>query len=429
MNKFNVIWKEAYFRNIKSPGFLFSLVMPLIMLAIFGFVTNLLSSEAERNAQATIGIVASDKTLLNNVVENYKGSLVLKATDDTQEAIKQLNAAETKGILSLVRDEKGTIVSVFNQVANSGNIDLSSVNLLLSQIQMSELAQKMNLSPNEVSTLVNSQVYTTVNKVDEKALENHQLVTVDEGNVKQFIRQGIAYIAVFLLYMFIVMFANMGGQEIASEKGTRMMEVILSSVDAKIHFLGKLFGITLVVMTMLFTYIGYAAVGLKFADTKFIADLLKGNDIMLLAGDLLVVTLIFLALGSIMFLALSAFAGSIVSKVEDVQRTMMPIVLVVILGFYLGMFALNAPHNSVVVISSFIPFLSPFVLPFRLAVGTVNIAELSTIIGLNIAFTVLVVWISIVFYKTNVLIYSDRGPLQVLKQSFVVLKSEKKLKD
>lgn len=425
MSKYWVIFKETYLRNIKSPGFIIMLVMPIIASVIIGFVSNLVSNEQQKANEATISIVSPNQELVQLVKSNNSSKLTVEEAT-MQQAIDQLKNNDVAGILTVEMDESGTLHSTFNRKSNSDSVNMTEIDALLTQIQVSYRAKQMNLTAEQVASLTNTKITTETNKIDEKALENNELVIADAGSDKEFFRQGVAYVSAFILYFFLLTFSSMSGQEIASEKGTRMMEIILSSVDAKVHFLGKLSGISAVVLTMLFAYGAYAVIGFNLMDTSFLSAILKGNDILTIAGDLLLVTGIFVLIGSLMFLTLSALAGSMVSKVEDVQKTMTPLIFSVIIGFYIGMFAVNAPNNALVVVSSFIPVLSPFIIPFRLATGAIDTVQLLTIIGVNVLFTVLIVFISIVFYKTNVLIYSDRGPLQVLKQSFTILRSEKK---
>lgn len=102
-----------------------------------------------------------------------------------------------------------------------------------------------------------------------------------------------------------------------------------------------------------------------------------------------------------------------------------PIIFTALAGFYIGMYAMTSTNNPIVRIGSQIPLFTPFVMPFRIAAETVSNPEIVLSIIISIIFMVLCLWFSAVFYKSNVLIYSDKGLINTFKRSFALWKSEK----
>ena len=127
-----------------------------------------------------------------------------------------------------------------------------------------------------------------------------------------------------------------------------------------------------------------------------------------------------------MYMFIAAFLGSLITKAEDVNRAATPLTLVVLLGFYIGFFAMAVPENPVVVVSSFIPLLTPFVMPFRIATNTVSNLHVWLSVGGSVLFTVLLAYVSLIFYRANVLIYSDTNVWNTIKQSWTLIRSENK---
>ena len=127
-----------------------------------------------------------------------------------------------------------------------------------------------------------------------------------------------------------------------------------------------------------------------------------------------------------MFMFIAAFLGSLITKTEDINRAATPLSLIVVLGFYIGLFAMAQPENIVVVVSSFIPLLTPFVMPFRIATNTVSNFHVWLSIGGSVLFTVILAYVSLIFYRANVLIYSDTNFVNTLKQSWALVRSENK---
>jgi len=128
----------------------------------------------------------------------------------------------------------------------------------------------------------------------------------------------------------------------------------------------------------------------------------------------------------IMFMFIAAFLGSLITKTEDINRAQSPLILIVMLGFYLGFFSMVQPENIIVVVSSFIPLLTPFVMPFRIATNTASSLHVWLSIGGTVLFTVALAYVSLIFYRANVLIYSDTSFFQTLKQSWTLIRSENK---
>ncbi|WP_051912525.1 ABC transporter permease [Carnobacterium funditum] len=99
------------------------------------------------------------------------------------------------------------------------------------------------------------------------------------------------------------------------------MEIVLSSVSSSVHFFGKLIGILLVCLTQVVIYgvIGFIAyqVGKEF---EIVQTIMQGIDIKELLQGLLGYSAIYFVLGIILYSAIAAFLGSLVSKIEDVNK-------------------------------------------------------------------------------------------------------------
>ena len=220
-------------------------------------------------------------------------------------------------------------------------------------------------------------------------------------------------------------------QEIATEKGSRIMEIVLSSISATQHFFGKMIGIGLVILTQLAIYVVLFFVGrfifnqmnfdLSFLSLPFsLSEMLsKAMNDLLLGG-------LFALIGILTYSSLAGFLGSLVSKVEDVNKVSAPLILLGVVGFYIGMYALASTNNAIVKIGSLVPFFTPFVMPFRVAAETVTSTEILLSIVITIVFMVICLWVSAMFYKSNVLVTSDKGLFATLKRSYQLLKSERK---
>lgn len=207
------------------------------------------------------------------------------------------------------------------------------------------------------------------------------------------------------------------------------MEIILSSASATNHFFGKLTGVMLVLLTQVGIYalVGGAAY-LYFRDSDFVQSIIGGIDLLSIFRELMGFTLIFFIVGVLMYVVLAAFFGSLATKMEDVNKAVTPIIFLALTGFYVGIFAFSAPDNLFVAVFSYIPLFTPFVMPFRIAADTVTTLGVWLSIAGTVIFAVLISVISLAFYRSNVLIYSDTNLLGTIKRSWNIMKSNRKAK-
>src|SRR5690625_6706802 len=101
--------------------------------------------------------------------------------------------------------------------------------------------------------------------------------------------------------------------------------------------------------------------------------------------------------------------GSLVSRVEDLQQLLMPMFILIIIGFFIAMFGLNVPEATFITISSFIPFFSPMIMFLRVGMLEVPAWEIALSIGILIGTIVILGLIGARIYRGGVLMYGPRS--------------------
>jgi len=100
-----------------------------------------------------------------------------------------------------------------------------------------------------------------------------------------------------------------------------------------------------------------------------------------------------------------------------------------LIGYMIGItFGTNDPQNIVVKVTSFIPLISSYIMPVRLATETASTMEAIVSLVILAVFGIILTIFSARLYKSNVLVYSEGGMIQSLKQSISILKNEQKHK-
>ena len=243
--------------------------------------------------------------------------------------------------------------------------------------KLNELQDQLNRSAANLSQEQEKRLGQTVNfteKIDESK-ENKKMI-------QTFAAAGLG----FFLYMILITYASVTAQEVASEKGTKIMEVVFSSIRASHYFYARMLALLLVILTHIGIYVvgGLAAI-LLFKDLPILAQ----SGILNHLGEAFSLnTLLFVLVSLFMYVVLAAFLGSMVSRPEDAGKALSPLMILIIAGF-VGVTSLGAAGDNLVLkIGSYIPFISTFFMPFRAINGYASGLEAWISLAITVVFAV-----------------------------------------
>ncbi len=256
--------------------------------------------------------------------------------------------------------------------------------------------QQLNLSADEAETLLNAQTV-----IDEVSLKKDDS---GKSSASKMIGIGVSYVMGFLIYLFVITYASMITTDIASEKGSRVLEVLMASIRPNQHLMGKIVSVFLLGFTQIVILVVTALVGLKLAKADLwstAADMLKD-----LSGAYIWIVIGFFLLTMLLYLTLGALMGSLVSKVEEAGQATMPLMMLMMAGFFSLVYGMTNPDTILVKILSFVPFTSGMLMPLRYSSTDLSLSM--AIISLAILFITLVVvfMATVALYRRSVLTYS-----------------------
>ena len=417
MSKFWVIAKDVYKKNVKSVSFLILILAPFLMGAFYYF-TGQLAGSSDVN---TIGVYSEDAAVGQAFTQLDHKDYDFKVVPSKKAAEKDLAKEKLDAFLVLTNKGDSFSGEIFTE-SSLGQTTQLMIQQLLTQMQSNVRAQKMGLSAQEVGSLSQSAQLNTQKVSFDKS---GTMTSVDDHSSLQMI---VTNVSAIILFIFVVTYSSIIAQEIASEKGTRIMEVILSSTKAQTHFYGKLTGVLLVALTQLLIYglmiiFGYQ----KFKDMDIVKQFLGDASLESLFGPFLIFSAIFVILGILLYAVLAALCGSLVNKAEDTSKAIIPVTYLSMGAYFLALFVgMFDPQNIALKICSYIPFFSSFAMPVRLANDTASISSAIVSVVILAVFTVFLMLISSGLYKSNVLVYNENGVIAALKQSLSMMKAEKK---
>lgn len=418
MNKFWVIALDVYKKNIKSVSFLIMILAPFLLM---GVMYAAISFSGGFSGPDKIAIVSDDSALAEQFSQVELEDYDFKAVATQKDAEKQLKSGDIEAFLVLTTTGGEIGGTLYSESSLGSTTDLT-IQQMLNGIQSSINAGKLNLTADQVASLQQSANF-------EKAKVNFdQDGKMTTGIDNTAVQSAISFVLTIVLWIIIITYASIIAQEIASEKGTRIMEVILSSTRAQTHFYGKLTGVILVAFTQILIYaVGAVVAYNQFKDLAMVKEFLANFSIDSILGSFLWFTIVFIVLGIFVYSVLAALCGSLVSKPEDTPKAVQPIIYLAMIGYFIGL-SLGAadPQNIIIKITSYIPLISSFIMPIRLATETASTAEGMISLAVLLVFGILLTLFSAKLYKSNVLVYSEGGMFKSLKQSISILKNEQK---
>ena len=370
-------------------------ISPFLFLGISGGIAYLQGSSMAKNDKVavvtTVPSVAEGLKNVNGVNFDYKDEASAK------EAIKD---EKLKGYLT-IDQEDSVLKAVYHGETSLENGIKFAVTGTLNELQNQLNRSTASLSQEQEKRLAQTIQFTE--KIDE-AKEN-----------KKFIQTMAAGALGFFLYMILITYAGVTAQEVASEKGTKIMEVVFSSIRASHYFYARMMALFLVILTHIGIYVvgGLAAI-LLFKDLPFLAQ----SGILNHLGDAFSLnTLLFILISLFMYVVLAAFLGSMVSRPEDSGKALSPLMILIIGGFF-GVTALGAAGDNLILkIGSYIPFISTFFMPFRTINGYANGLEAWISLAITIAFAVTATVFIGRMYASLVLQTDDLGIWKTFKRA------------
>lgn len=405
MNKLGLLVKQLYLQKIKSKSFI---LLTLLYLAIIAVAVNWSSIK---------GIFTDDnKYVTIALVDDTKLDLAKQFPSDKEVKFKVVKESK-KEVDALVKKEKydaAVYLTSRNQqlaveLATAKSLDLqvqSKIDALAENAGKVYSVQQLNLSAEQAAKIL--QTNTVVKQVDLQEKTSNKTAEEKSAGIL------IAYIMGFLIYLFVTSYLSMITTDIASEKGSRVLEVLMASVKPSTHLFSKLIGVFLTGLTQIVILAVGAYILIQFTAKKSVTDSLQEMLGQLPATYFIYVILFFL-LSIILFLLIGALAGSLVSKVEEASQVMMPGVFIMLIGFYVMLSGISNPDSLLIKVFSYIPFTSGMLMTLRL--GATDISTVSVWISLAILFATvaLLFTISVTFYKRSVLTYSSGGIMQKIK--------------
>ncbi|MEY8509214.1 ABC transporter permease [Lachnospiraceae bacterium 42-17] len=214
------------------------------------------------------------------------------------------------------------------------------------------------------------------------------------------------YIMIFALYMVILLYGQMIATNVATEKSSRAMELLITSAKPVSMMFGKVIASCLAGFVQLIAVFGSAILFYTINKEQW-ADNMIVQSIFDMPVSLLAYMLIFFVLGFFIYAFLYGAIGSTASKLEDINTSVMPITMLFIIAFMVVMFSLASGNvdNALMKVCSYVPFTSSMAMFTRIAMSTVPWYEILISVAILIGSVAGIGVISAKIYRVGVLLY------------------------
>lgn len=348
-------------------------------------------------------LVAADASVESEVQEAFKAAFPgynVQFTSDSVDEIREKIDKEEAECAFVLKDITDYTYIVGNLSMYDDNMDIAD-ETLLNLYRMKTMAEK-GIAADEAEAILNTEISYEVESLGK-----------DQG-----MNFFYTYIMIFALYMVILMYGQMVATNVASEKSTRAMEVLVTSAKPASMMFGKVLASTIAGFVQLICIFGSA-----FLFYNLNKDYWGENPIIRSIFDmpihLLAYMLVFFVLGFLVYAFMYGAVGSTVSKLEDINTAVMPITMIFIIAFMVTMFSMSSGNvdNILMKICSYIPFTSPMAMFTRIVMSTVPWYSIAISILILVGSVIGIGFLAARIYRVGVLLYGTAPKIGTLIKS------------
>lgn len=324
--------------------------------------------------------------------------------EDPDAAAQEVRDGELDGLLTITRDD-GELAYEYLGSASPTNQTRQIVTAFAHELTVTDRLDRAGIDPQQTAEIFEPPSFTATPVEPDDASEPD-----DFGGA--FI---LAYAVVILTFMAILTYGNWVAQSVAEEKSGRVMELLITAASPRQLLIGKVLGTGAAGLTQYVVIVAAAIIG--FLANGPVANALGvAGQAPITLPDLEPATLLafsaFFLLGFLLYATLYAAAGSMVSRIEDVQQAVGPLIFLAIAGYFAAFTGLNDPDAGWVGVLSLVPFFSPYLMPARMLLSSVDPAEVLLALGLLAVMLLAALWLASRIYSAGVLLYGQRVGLR-----------------
>ncbi len=437
--KLKFLTKQSLSKKIKTKWFKGVNILLLILLIVVTNIDQIVRFFGGDFEDVTKIVVVDEmggydlfKTSFDNLTNDFKDTYhfeVSKTTDTLEREKASLKDDDKKIIVHLKEDKENYLSADLISFNELKTVETQFLETSINNLKSSMAILESGLSEEEISKLTRpASIFLVVTNEEKSNVKNKDLIT-----------SGVILVVILPCFFLILMLVQMIGSEVNDEKTTRSMEIIISNVSPETHFLSKVLASTLFVVIQGLLLLGYGVIAIVsrflFGGGNIVNDMGTGltsqvTSILTTVKETGILTTLLQGLPWILLLFLVSFilygivAGvlaSMTTSMEDFQQLQTPIMLIIMVGYYLAIMASQFEGATFIKIMSYVPMLSFMLSPSLFLLGQISIYSLAMATLINIIVTFIVFKYGLRIYKVGILNYSST---KLWKKMFTSLKNK-----
>lgn len=438
-NKLKYLTKLSLDKKIKTKWFLIANIILLVIIAGIINIDSIIKFFGGDFDKKTEIVVIDNASCYNDFVKTFdstreyldalKDAKITKYDKDKESLYEDIKKKDK--ILLVINEDSTNFINV--EMITKSNIDNTTyqvITTILNSIKKDKALSYYGVS-NEILDHISSYVDVKRTKLDDEE-------SVDE--MMELVMSTIFPIVILPFFTLTMFLVQMIGAEINEEKTTRGMEIIISNVSPKVHFLSKIIsgnvfvllqGLLLIVYLLIGIFIRYISTGvlvnggniLSGGVGSYVNKITSSLELTGVLDKMQIIIPITLILMVVTFVAYSLVAGilaSMTTNMEDYQQVQTPIMVISFISYYLSVAAAMFKGSIFIKVLSFIPFFSALLAPSLLVLGQITIVDAVISILLTVGLIFVLVKYGLRIYKVGILNYSGT---HLWKKMFKAFKS------
>jgi ABC-2 type transport system permease protein len=432
MNKFLAVVKREYVQRVRAKMFIVSTILLPAVMSLFGIVPAVILS-IDTGSPMRVAVV--DQT--GKMYAHLKQSLLSDESDplpnfDPRDNSNERRIPSRRAYGNFTLEE----VSAGNQSAEQIRADLDR------RLRAKELdgyvilppdflthgeAEFFNRNPGDVISrrglqsalnravreerLIEARVDT---KTRQELFQPVQLQAVKVGDSGQERDSGGSFAVVFgigfVMYLAILMYGQVVLGAVIEEKETRIAEILFSSVKPFTLMMGKLVGVSLVALTQLAIW-GLAFSAFALYGVGLLASKGMRTNIPSIPLSHYIYFGLFFLLGYFIYATIYALVGSMVTTAQEGGQLAMPIILILVVSFYLFFPVSRSPDSTFSFWVSMIPFSAPVAMLVRIVTQTPPFWQIALSLFIGFSSVLAIMWAASRIYRVGMLMYGKRASI------------------
>src|SRR5574344_2921708 len=391
-SKLNYLIGVSFKRKVCTKWFkVVNILLALVIIGVANIDSIISFFGGDFNEKQKIYVVDNTK----ESYELFKSQMMLTTSSEKEEDMNyiiELYDGTEKDAKELVGKEKDSLVVVFDnsdeqvlgvKLVSQEYLDILDNQYLQNSIYNTKVAlaiQKSNISAEELANIYS--------KVDvERVILDESKSTKDE--TMEVVMTTVFPIFILPFFMLVIYLIQMIGAEVNDEKTTKGMEIIISNVSPSVHFFSKAIAGNLFVIIQGLLLVSYGVMGFiiraltggntisngvisnvvtsmkQIASTNFYSSL----------GYIIPLVIILMILTFIAYSLLAGILASMTTNIEDFQQLQTPLIIILLIGYYLAIMAGMFKGSIFIRVLSYIPLISAILSPSLLVLGQVGIID------------------------------------------------------